>query len=547
MAYTINLTSGNLLTTIADGTVNSTSTPLTLVGKNYAGYGAFLNTDLVHLLENFNNDVPPTTPLEGQLWWDSSGLGGNLKVRTGTNWRTLGSITANTAQPTAPVVGNAWWDTGEQQFKVYNGTSWTLVGPAFSSNVGQSGFIVGTIVDSDTNNHVAVNVYVQDTLISILSKDSEYTPQSVITGFTTVKPGYNLSTVGGVKFVGSATNADALGSIAAANYARTDVETVFNGLVRIATPNGLRIGSSNNFIISQTGTLTTLYNSILNGNISIQANVGGTPFSAVSINGETGATTIANLSTSGAFITSGFIQTTQGDNATSNSSGAIRVAGGIGLTGNIFTSNSIQANGNILVGGNVTVLGNINSSNSVFTSGILFVTNTSAATSNTSGAVRISGGMSVQGNIRCVGNIRGDYLIGSSVTALYADLAERFEADSYYPPGTVLTLGGSAEVTIENEELSDSVFGVVSTKSAYLMNSAAGTDETHPPIAVSGRVPVKVIGKINKGDRLVSAGNGLARAGKKFELNHFNIIGRALESKFDNGEGTILAIVKLNS
>ena len=233
MAYTINLTSGNLLTTIADGTVNSTSTPLTLVGKNYAGYGAFLNTDLVHLLENFSNDTAPTTPLEGQLWWDSSGLGGNLKVRTGTDWRTLGSITANTVQPSSPVVGNAWWDTGEQQLKVYNGTSWVLIGPAFTSNVGQSGFIVGTIIDSDTNNHVAVNVYVQDTLISILSKDSEYTPQSVITGFTTVKPGYNLSTVGNIKFVGTATDASALGSIAAANYARTDQETVFNNIIRI--------------------------------------------------------------------------------------------------------------------------------------------------------------------------------------------------------------------------------------------------------------------------------------------------------------------------
>jgi hypothetical protein len=541
MAYTINLTSGNLLTTIADGTVNSTSTPLTLVGKNYAGYGAFLNTDLVHLLENFNNDTAPTTPLEGQLWWNSSGLGGNLQVRTGTNWRTLGSITANSIQPSAPVVGNAWWDTAEQQFKVYNGTGWTLIGPAFTSNVGQSGFIVGTIVDSDTNNHVAVNVYVQDTLISILSKDSEYTPQSVISGFTTIKPGYNLSTVGGIKFVGTATNSDALGSIAAANFARTDQETVFNDIVRIATPNGIKIGTTNNFIISQTGTLTTLYNNILNANTAIVANVGGTAFNAITINGQTGSTTIANLSTSGAFVTTGFIQTTQGDNATSNSSGAIRVLGGIGLTGNIFTSNSITAEGNVIVSGRVTSGGNIS------TAGFLFVTGTEDATSNTTGAVRISGGMSVQGNVRVVANIRANNFIGSAITALYSDLAERFEADNYYKPGTVLTIGGTAEVTVETEELSEDVFGVVSTQYGYLMNGAAGSDETHPPIAVSGRVPVKVIGKVRKGDRLVSAGNGLARAGSKQEINAFNVIGRSLENKFTEGEGMVLAIVTLNS
>jgi len=95
--------------------------------------------------------------------------------------------------------------------------------------------------------------------------------------------------------------------------------------------------------------------------------------------------------------------------------------------------------------------------------------------------------------------------------------------------------------------LSEDVFGVISTRAAYLMNGAAGSDETHPPVAVNGRVPVRVVGKIRKGDRLVSAGNGLARAGAKNELSPFNVIGRSLQDKLDNGEGTIEAIVKLNS
>ena len=67
MSYTINLTNGNILATIADGTINSTATSLTLIGKNYAGYGTFLNDNLVHILENSSSSSAPTTPLTGQL------------------------------------------------------------------------------------------------------------------------------------------------------------------------------------------------------------------------------------------------------------------------------------------------------------------------------------------------------------------------------------------------------------------------------------------------------------------------------------------------
>ena len=78
------------------------------------------------------------------------------------------------------------------------------------------------------------------------------------------------------------------------------------------------------------------------------------------------------------------------------------------------------------------------------------------------------------------------------------------------------------------------------------MNSGAGTDETHPPIAMTGRVPVRITGMIYKGDRLVSAGNGLARAARPGEATAFNVIGRALEDRTDTGEGTVEAIVTIN-
>jgi hypothetical protein len=135
---------------------------------------------------------------------------------------------------------------------------------------------------------------------------------------------------------------------------------------------------------------------------------------------------------------------------------------------------------------------------------------------------------------------------GTQINANYADVAERFAADTIYEPGTVVELGGVAEITRSVEELSENVFGVISTRAAYLMNSGAGTDETHPPIAMTGRVPVRVTGMIRKGDRLVSAGNGLARAAQPGEATAFNVIGRALEGRTDTGEGTVEAIVTIN-
>jgi hypothetical protein len=132
---------------------------------------------------------------------------------------------------------------------------------------------------------------------------------------------------------------------------------------------------------------------------------------------------------------------------------------------------------------------------------------------------------------------------GLSTTSQYADLAERFATDREYEPGTVVELGGEKEITKCDQDLSENVFGVISTKAAYLMNDAAGSDATHPPVAMTGRVPVKVVGQVAKGDRLVSAGNGTARSAKTGEATPFNVIGRSLENKADTGEGTVEAVV----
>jgi hypothetical protein len=136
-------------------------------------------------------------------------------------------------------------------------------------------------------------------------------------------------------------------------------------------------------------------------------------------------------------------------------------------------------------------------------------------------------------------------LFATATTALYADVAERFAADEELAPGTVVELGGTAEITRSTQDLSENVFGVISTNAAYLMNGGAGEDNTHPPVAMTGRVPVQVIGVVRKGDRLVSAGDGVARAAQPGEATAFNVIGRALVDKLVPGPGTIEAIVTI--
>ena len=147
---------------------------------------------------------------------------------------------------------------------------------------------------------------------------------------------------------------------------------------------------------------------------------------------------------------------------------------------------------------------------------------------------RIStGGPSIPGSIEGAWSLES----GSTLQSTFADLAERYEADAVYEPGTVLVVGGENEVTVTSQFADTRVAGIVSKNPAYMMNSKAGNNETHPYIALKGRVPCKVVGPIKKGDLLVtSAHPGYACAGQ----NVFSgaVIGKALEDKSE-GFGVI--------
>lgn len=313
MAYTIVKSDGQILTTIADGQINTDSTSLGLPGRNYAGYGQVLDTNFVHLTENFANTSPPANPLRGQLWYN-------------------------------------------------------------------------------TNNET----------LYVCPEDNETVASNWLSLATTSASG----------------------------------NTTFGGVTVIGTI------SANNAIIT---------NNLSVPNIACQT---------------------------------------------------ISVAG----TATIETANITTAN-----------------------IGTLYTT------------VISTGGVST------AGALTGNWTLtaGSRIQATYADLAERFAADTEYDAGTVVELGGANEITAVKYELSEDVFGVISSTAAYLMNAGAGSDKTHPPVAVSGRVFVKVTGKVLKGQRLVSAGQGIARAAVDGEATAFNTIGRALSDKLTTDIGTVEAIVTI--
>ena len=247
----------------------------------------------------------------------------------------------------------------------------------------------------------------------------------------------------------------------------------------------------------------------------------------------------------------------------------------ITATGNTVITNNALISGNLVLTGDLTVNGStttVSSTNTTIADNLIELNTGISASSNdagiiiergstgnnaaivwdesadkfamgltTSTAADKSGGITVS-----VGTLLAN-LEGTATAAQYSDVAERFASDSVYAPGTVVALGGAEEITQVNEEASDEVFGVVSSldQAAFKMNDAAGNDNTHPYIAMTGRVDVKVIGTVNKGDRLISASvPGYARAATKAECTAFNVIGRALTSKSTAGQGSVLAAVR---
>jgi hypothetical protein len=593
MAYTINLTDGTVFATITDGTIN-TSSSMTLVGKNYAGYGEFLDENFIHLLESGSNTTAPASPLTGQLWWDKTN--NLLKVYNGSIFKTISAATASASAPASNVTGDLWYDTVNQQLKVWTGAAFLVVGPGYTSAQGQSGAIPETILNNVGATRYITSLYVNNNRVAIVYDGASFTPEAaLLAAFPTIYPGITLSaSVGSAVFAGTATNADLLDNLNSSDFMRATANTATNGRLQVNNANGIFIGTSNVVNISQSTNDGLITAPVSGGNLILRTNVSGTTFTVATALGANGTFAIANAATVGTtlnvtgnvtggnLLTAGLISSTgnvtSGNvntvlvaattlSATANvQAGNLRTTGLISATGNITSAANIAGtfflgNGSQLTGISAAVsvskISNGTSEANIGASGgnanisiggtgnvVVFTTGTAFFISD----ISVSGIQKIGSN--AVGNIGSssnyfNQVFATATTALYADVAERFAADEVLEPGTVVELGGVKEITRSTQDLSDNVFGVISTRPAYTMNGGAGENDTHPPVAMTGRVPVKCVGTVRKGDRLVSAGDGVARAAGPGEATAFNVIGRSLENKTTMDIGAIEAIVTI--
>lgn len=181
MSYSINLTNGSPLLTLADGTIDQVHTDLTLIAQNTTNYGLYFNSNFVKLLENFCNTSQPSHPLKGQLWFDSSE--NRLKVYNGLAFVPSGGTVVSSTAPSGIATGDLWVNNATGQLYFNDGTANFLAGPIYTKTQGQSGFVVEDVVDIKGLSHTVVLLYVAKTLIGIYAKES-FVPATSIAGYT---------------------------------------------------------------------------------------------------------------------------------------------------------------------------------------------------------------------------------------------------------------------------------------------------------------------------------------------------------------------------
>lgn len=308
MSYTIKRY-GQPSITVPDGTIN-TETSITLVGKNYAGYGQFLDQNSMNLLQSNAAESPPSNPQYGQLWWDANAK--VLNVFNGALFKGIASSKASSTAPVGPVVGDMWFNTVDNSLSVYDGNSWVLIGPTVIKGTG----VLSTYIEDTTGLlHAVVEILVGTTVVGIISKDATFTPLASIPGFVTISPGYNVATeINGVAqfYNGTATNALTLQGHDPATFMSSVANTSTVGTIKVLSNAGIMTGSLSNFSMSNDGLDGILTNDRQSGNITIDLNVGGVSTNVaqfygsngnVSFGGDITATTIhANVIYSNAVV-----------------------------------------------------------------------------------------------------------------------------------------------------------------------------------------------------------------------------------------------------
>ena len=304
MSYKLNKTDGSLLIELVDGKIDTSSSNLTLVGKNYQGFGEFINENFIKLLENFSNSTQPNKPLRGQLWYDTSEA--RLKVYNGTEFKSTDTTIYAATRPTNLNEGDIWIDGSNDQLYFWNGTEAVLVGPGYNKNQLKSGHFIETVKDTTGQNKVIMKLFLNGVTVGIYTKEA-FTPFPAITGFTTLGVGFNInSAYNSYKFLGTATNAENLIDDTGTVYdpldifLRKDLATGDQTVGRIAINNndGLLItGSSADLELRTSGTNAVIRTNTTNSDLYINLRDGSGNFNAVTF--DTEKTTLINPATGG--------------------------------------------------------------------------------------------------------------------------------------------------------------------------------------------------------------------------------------------------------
>lgn len=569
MPYIVNTYNGQQIALVPDGTIDQT-TDIKLIGRNYAGFGEILNENLVHLLESFAGATQPPKPVAGQVWFDSANK--VLKFYDGSQYRIAGGAETGRTAPTGLAKGDFWWEEQGEQLYVFNGEDFILIGPESAGGEGVSQVGIRILKDTLGNDRTVIAFTVQDQVINLVSKDEFTIDSSInpITGFSAIKKGLNLAskiTYPGMRYWGTAEDADNLGGIPASQYVLNSGLQQFSDVVSFLNDNGITLGAGGDLKLHITnGDEVNITNQVGN-DIRFNVNTLGA-----------GAVNVAKIENT-AFLPAQ-------DNSGSIGSLNIKWANGyfydIALDNNGALSGNVNGNvtGNLTGNSTGTHFGNVQSTvgsstfNDVTVSGT--ITGSLVGTSTTAELVKLDGGTGVAAVTTATANsiagrdANGDITAnifsgtatnsnqldnagaditatantiakrdsdgdlvarkfeGTATAAQFADLAEMYASDEQYAPGTVLVFGGDAEVTKSTQFCDPKIAGVVSTEPAHLMNST----QEGVAVALRGRVPVMVEGPVKKGDVIVSSPTpGVATALDQYSsMPHaICIIGKSLE------------------
>ncbi|MBA87669.1 MAG: hypothetical protein CMB16_00175 [Euryarchaeota archaeon] len=281
MSYKLNKTDGTILTDLVDGTVDSTSSDLTLIGRNYSGFGEFLNENFIKLLENFSSADEPANPIRGQLWYDTSE--NKLKIYNGSQFTSSGGTTLSAQTPNA-VAGDLWIDTTRQQLYFFDGTgNPILAGPVYSKEQQKSGFECISVLDTQNQTRTVIMFYVQGQVAGAYS-NVVFTPavsdKELLTAFVstanpsaTLQKGFN-AVDDTFKYVGTATKAESLlinnQTVNASSFIRDDVDEIMQGSLTVQNNSGVTVGASGDGSFRVESGALTIRNNLTNGDIKFK-------------------------------------------------------------------------------------------------------------------------------------------------------------------------------------------------------------------------------------------------------------------------------------